>query len=213
MKATRTHRRLWLLPPLLLSIAVAASVMAFPHLPDRMPVHWDINGEPTGLARKNFAVGVLPGIMLWAGSLVGLILWSTTRRSDSRTPAWVPPVGTALTVGMLLIMHLASIASGLGWPVSVPFVTDVGLGLLFIGLGWMIQRIPPNGAVGVHTPRTRSDPAASARATRAIGRGLIVAGVLTSLAAPLPGAWPTVVMLISLLGACVVAVRASRGAT
>lgn len=210
--ATRTYRLLWLLPPLLLSLAVVASVMAWPHLPARMPIHWGISGEPTLLAPKGFAVAMLPAIMVWVGAILGLILWSATRMNEGPLPAWLPPTVIAATLGLFLVMHLALIATGLGWPVSFPMVTYVGMGLCLVGMGRIIRSMPANRAIGVRTPRTLSDPAAMERANRVAGRGLVVAGVLTALAAPLPGAWPFAVAIISVLSTTIMAGRAARGA-
>lgn len=109
-------------------------------------------------------------------------------------------------------MHLALIATGLGWPVSLPMVTYVGMGLYLVGMGRIIRSMPANRAIGVRTPRTVSDPAAMERANRVAGRGLVVAGVLTALAAPLPGAWPFAVAIISVLSTTIMAGRAARGA-
>lgn len=204
-------RRLWALPPALLALAVLASVLAWPHLPERMPTHWGVSGQPTNLMPRGFAVAVLPAIMVWAGGILGLILWSTTRLGPDRAaPAWLPPVVTAATLVVLFLLHLALLAHGLGWPVSVPAVANIGAGLLFIVLGRLMPHMPPNHAFGVRTSRTLSDPAAWNRANRAGGRGFVIAGALTVLAAPLPGAWPFGIMMASLLGACVVAVRSTR---
>lgn len=206
-------RRLWLLPPAIVALAVAASVLAWPHLPDRIPIHWGFSGQPSNPAPKGFAVAALPAVMVWCGGIVGLILWATTRTGDGRAvPGWLAPAATAATLGVLFLLHLALIAHGLGWPVSVPAVANVGAGLLFIGLGWMMPHIPPNPAFGVRTPRTLSDPAAWERANRSGARGFVIAGALTVLAAPLPGGWPLGVMMAALLGACVGAVRAARAA-
>ena len=206
-------RRLWLLSPALLALAIAASVLAWPHLPDQIPIDWGFSGQPSDPAPKGLTLAGLPVLMAWCGGIVGLIVWSTTRAGAGRaTPAWLAPAATAATLGVLLLLHLALIANGLGWPVSVPAMANVGTGLLLIGVGRIMPHIPPNPAFGARTPRTLSDPAAWDRANRAGGRGFVIAGALTILAAPLPGGWPFAVMMTALLGACIVAVRAARAA-
>jgi uncharacterized membrane protein len=207
----RRVRGLWLLPPLIVAAAVAASVLAYPHLPEEMPTHWGLGGRPTNLMPRSFAAAVLPAMMVWIGFITGLVLWSASQTKDGRDlPAWLSPAVTSATLGLMLLLHLAVLGAGLGWPITVPLVSSLGVGALFIGLGWLTPKVPPNPVFGIRTPRTLASPDAWRRANRVGGRWLMGAGVLTMAAAPLPGAWPLAVMLGSVVVACIAAVAASR---
>jgi uncharacterized membrane protein len=206
-------RRLWILPPLLLAAAVLASVLAWPHLPDQMPTHWGLRGQPTNLMPRGFAVAILPGVMLWVGFLTGAVMWSASQSRTGRDlPAWLSPVVTSLTLATLFMLHLALLGVGLGWGISIPLVTNLVVGAVFMGVGHLTRDVPPNPLFGIRTPRTLACPDAWRRANQVGGRWMMGAGALTMLAAPLPGVWPLGVMLTSVLVACVAGIRAARPA-
>src|SRR4051794_34420634 len=54
----------------LIAAAVLYALILYPALPDRIPIHWNIRGEPDGWADKRWAVWMMPGVM---GLLVALL--------------------------------------------------------------------------------------------------------------------------------------------
>jgi hypothetical protein len=130
-------RLLWALPPLILASAIAVSVLAYPHLPEEMPTHWGVRGEPTNLMPRGFAASVVPAMMVWIGFLTGLLMWSASQTREGRDlPAWPSPVVTSATLGLTLVLHVAMLRAALGWGISIPMIASLGVGLLFLGLGW-----------------------------------------------------------------------------
>jgi uncharacterized membrane protein len=204
-------RWLWLVAPACILAAITASVTAAPHLPERMPTRWGFDGEPTNLMPRGFALSVLPAIMLWVGFLTSVIGWSARQsRGGEDLPAWVSPAIMALISAFLLTIHLGVIALGMGWGMSVPLLTNVAVGLLYVGIGVAMPKVPPNPLFGVRTARTLACPDAWERANRIGGRWLVGAGIATILAAPLPGQWPFLVLVGSVLVAFVASLAASR---
>lgn len=210
-REARRIRRLWLLPPLLLSAAIAASVLAYPHLPAEMPTHWGFRGEPTNLMPRAFAAAAMPALMVWIGFLTWALMWSSSQTREARDlPAWLSPAVTAGVLATMLILHLALLLVGLGWGVSVPVISNIVVGLVFLLLGRLTQDMPPNPVFGVRTPRTLACPDAWGRANRVGGRWMMGAGVVTMGAAALPGGWRIGVMLGSVAVACLAGVLAAR---
>lgn len=211
--ADRIARLLTWSPALLVGLAVVASILAFPYLPERMPIHWGFDGRPTNLAPRGFAAFFMPGFMLYIWFLMGAIAWSMRHTREGRAiPAWVLPSVMAGTVALMLVMHLNVLAHGLGRPVSIPLVANLGVGALFAGLGYVMRDIPANPMFGVRTPTTLRDEDAWREANRVGGWAMVAAGVATMLAAPLPGGWPLLVLLGSTLLAGAAGVVAGRRA-
>ncbi len=127
------------------------------------------------------------------------------------SPRLLPGI-TAATIALMLLMHLTLLANGLGWPMPVPFIANLGIGALLAGLGYASRNLPPNPVVGLRTPTTLRDPDAWRRGNRVAGNGMMIAGVATMLAAPLPAPWPLIVMLAGPLIVCIAGVIAARGA-
>lgn len=206
-------RRLWLIPPLMLVVAVIASVLAWPHLPDEMPTHWGVTGRPTNLTPRGFAVAILPALMLWIGFLTSALMWSASRaRYGHDLPAWLSPVVTTAVLGVMLLLHLALLGVGLGWGIRIPLVTNLVVGALFLAMGRLTRDAPANPVFGIRTPATLASPDAWRAANRVAGRWMMGAGAITVAAAPLPGGWPLGVMLGSVLVACTAAVQAGKRA-
>jgi uncharacterized membrane protein len=210
-REARRVRLLWALPPLILAAAIAVSVLAYPHLPDEMPTHWGVRGEPTNLMPRGFAASAMPALMVWIGFLTGMLMWSSSQTREGRDlPAWLSPVVTSATLSLMLLLHVAMLGAALGWGVSTPMIASLGVGLLFLGLGWLSPRVPPNPVFGIRTPRTLACPDAWRRANRVGGRWMMGAGAVTMMAAPLPGAWPLGVMVTAVVVAGVAGVAAAR---
>lgn len=177
----RRVRLLWALPPLILAAAIALSVLAYPRLPEEMPTHWGVRGEPTNLMPRAFAAAVIPAMMVWIGFLTGVLMWSSSQTREGRDlPAWLSPVVTAATLALMLVLHVAMLGAGLGCGISIPMISGLGVGLLFLLLGWLTPRMPPNPVFGIRTPRTLACPDAWRRANRVGGRWMMGAGAVTA---------------------------------
>ena len=175
--ATRTYRLLWLLPPLLLSLAVVASVMAWPHLPARMPIHWGISGEPTLLAPKGFAVAMLPAIMVWVGAFLGLILWSATRMNEGPLPAWLRPRSSPPRSACSSSCTGSLIATGSAGPCPSPWSPMSAWASAWSGWAGSSEHASELRHRCTHAPHPLRPRCDGARQPRG-GRGLVVAGVL-----------------------------------
>jgi uncharacterized membrane protein len=206
-------RFLFWLPLLMIAAAAALSVLALPHLPERMPIHWGIDGQPTRLAPRGAAAFIMIGIMAHSWLMIGGIGWAMmqTREARELSPRLFPAISSA-TVALLLFMHLSLLANGIGWNVPVPLAANIGVGILFAVMGHKMRSVPPNPIFGVRTPTTLRSPEAWRRANDVGGLAFIYAGVATMLAAPLPAPWPIAVLLGSTVLAGVAGIIAGRRA-
>jgi uncharacterized membrane protein len=206
-------RLLYLLPLLLILTSVAASLLALPHLPERMPIHWGIDGRPSNFVRSGVAVLLPILFMAHSWMMVGLVGWalSQSTRAAGVSPRLMPGL-TAAVVGFLMMLHLATLANGLGRNVPVTPVATVGVGLLFVVLGWKMRGVPQNPVFGVRTRTTLRCPEAWREANDVGGRAFVYAGLATIVAAFLAPPWPFVVMMGSIAAAGVAGVVAGRRA-
>jgi uncharacterized membrane protein len=108
-----------IVPFVLVAIAIVASWLAVPHLPERIPTHWGFDGRPTNLAPRGFAVWALPLVMLWLAFILRIVTWSVGGTKDGRDlPVWLSPAITSLTLAVVLLIHLGLLGVGLGWGIS-----------------------------------------------------------------------------------------------
>lgn len=83
--STQTYR---LLNFLLLGALFAGSIMVYPSLPERFPIHFDLSGQPDGWASRSLASWLmLPAITAGVSGLLEL----ATRFSESNPALWNVP--------------------------------------------------------------------------------------------------------------------------
>lgn len=180
----------------LLADAVVSAVV-YPMLPERVPVHWNILGEPDRFGSKLEAV--LLGPMLIAGIWALLQVLS---RIDPRR-ATRPPVveGDAapeeadgsywtvihLVVVAIAVIHGVVLLAASGVLTGVNRAVALGLALLLLLPGNFIGRLRPNWFVGIRTPWTLASDEVWHR-THRLAAVLMVAGglILLPLALLLP---------------------------
>lgn len=175
--------------------------LVYGRLPDQVPVHWGIDGQPDRWGSRLEAVLLLPAISagLW---LLLLIL----PRIDPRRASYAAFEGTFYlfinaVVLFLSVMYVVTMGIALGWHIAVPQVIGACVGMLLMVLGNELGRVQPNWFVGIRTPWTLSDPEIWRRTHRVGGRVFFVAGLAILVAALLlPPAYSFALILLGALG-------------
>lgn len=166
--------------------AAAVGVWAYPHLPDRVPLHWDWRGEVNRYGSKAWSV---PLLFLVSPALYGFI--GLTARLDPRRANYLRfgvafetiRIAAAL---LILCIWLVALWAGLGHAVDMGRIVVLGVGLLFAIIGNRLGQLRPNYFVGIRTPWTLADSGVWQRTHRFGGRVMVIGGVLVAAASALP---------------------------
>jgi uncharacterized membrane protein len=159
----------------LVAVALALSLWAYPRLPETVPTHWNLRGEADGYSSRLVAVLGVP-----AGLLALALLFQILPRIDPRganyakfrDTYWLLVNGV---LGLLLALHVLVLAIGMGAGVNVNRAIAVGGGLLLMLVGNYLGRVEPNWFLGVRTPWTLSSETVW-RKTHRTAAWLFVAG-------------------------------------
>ena len=186
MKFTwRTEWPLWLL---LIAMFVLAA-LTWPSAPDRIPMHWGVDGQVNGYGGK------LEGLLLIP--LVALILYLFFLALPKLDPlhanyARFAGAYTLFRFSILLFLALIYLLIHLwirGYRAPVNMVIPILVGVLFLILARVLGRVRPNWFVGIRTPWTLSSKLAWTKTHRVaqwvftiLGLGLILSGILRSIA-------------------------------
>lgn len=163
---------------LLAVVAVGISIWAWPRLPDRVPTHWNLRGEPDGYSARIVAVTLAPAVLLGLAAVMQILPKIDPKRdnfpkySDSY---WI--VVNAILM-FLLAIHIAIVGTGLGAPISMGKLVPIGIGLLFVVLGSVLADIEPNWFMGIRTPWTLSSERVWRKTHETGGRLFVIAGVV-----------------------------------
>jgi uncharacterized membrane protein len=185
------------------ALAGAASILAYPFLPKRVATHFDAEGRPDRYrSRTSAAVGfpaMMLGIQVLNDRLGG---WPGGQDRDDRdSGVRARDEAIALAEGGLLVGHLAILANAAGLPVDLRAVNRGVSGVLLIGLGNVLPKLPRNGLVGIRTPWTLADPVVWERTHRLGGYLVMAAGLVTLASLPATGQRAARLPMIATLGA------------
>ena len=141
---------------LIIVLTLAITVLAYPALPDRIPSHWNINGEVDGYSSTLWGVLIVPVIMVALTALLLLLPRVDPLRANYQKFRRYYDGFILVFAAFLFIIQLQILLSGLGYPVSPTVVYPIILGGLFIYLGFLIEHAEQNWFVGIRTPWTMS---------------------------------------------------------
>ncbi len=175
------HTGILVLHILLLAVALAVSYWGWVNIPDaqQIPTHWNIHGEIDGYSSKNFGLLLLPGAMLFSllfmtiGPLVEPRKKNLSKSNKAYKLIW------ATQIGLLLVLHIALVASGAGYIVNMITITSLTMGVLFIVMGNYLGKISSNFLFGIRNRWTLSGDGIWDKTHRFAGRIYVVLGVLT----------------------------------
>lgn len=165
-------------PFILIAVGLAASLWAWPSLPDTLPTHWDSKGRVDGTSSKPVALLLLPAISTVLAVILRLAPRIDPRQANYEKFQRSYDLMVASMVGVLILIHLTTIASALGWAVPVAKVIAASVGALFVAIGNFLPRARSNFFFGIRTPWTLSSDAVWTRTHRVGGYALVAGGLL-----------------------------------
>ena len=180
--------RKWI-PLALVGASLALSAALYSRLPERMPVHWGLDGEVDRYGTRVEGAFLLPLIMLAVWALMRWLPTIDPRRANYAKFAGTYDLLVTVVLVLFTAMHAAILAIALGLPVSMARVAPALLGLLFVVLGNILPRARPNWWFGIRTPWTLSNDRVWMRTHRVGGYLLLAAGLCCLVAAALPSPW------------------------
>lgn len=179
----RILRQRWISHGLVLG-GFGLAAAAWPSLPDRIPTHWNLEGNPDGFGGKTFGLLVLPTAMLLVHGLLELIPRISPRDWPIAPFAAAYETLRIAILGFLLYVMVLMVAAGLGHAVAMTPLLMGGLGALFLVVGSQLDDVTPNYFVGIRTPWTLADREVWRR-THALGARSFMAGGVTMVVAAL----------------------------
>ncbi|WP_066394787.1 SdpI family protein [Fictibacillus phosphorivorans] len=194
---------------LLIALSVLIGAIAYPYLPDQMPMHWNIHGKVDGYWDKQYAAFFPPVLMI-----VLMALFIFMPRIDPKKENYKKFSGsytifiTIMNVFFLLLQSM-TISYGLGVNIDISLVVNLGIGLLFIVLGNYLPRIKHNYFIGVRTPWTLANEKTWRKTHQLSGKLFVMAGILLVAISFLPGIYKFTGMLVVVLSTVLIATIAS----
>lgn len=192
--------RKWLAPMVIVA-AVAFSAAVYSRLPERMPVHWGLDGEINRYGTRVEGAFLLPAAMLLVWLLLRFLPRIDPRRANYEKFSDTYDLLVNSLITLFAVMHVAVVGTTLGWPISMSRLVPAVIGLQFIILGNALPRARPNWWFGIRTPWTLSNDRVWMRTHRVGGYLLAGAGVVLLAAAAVPSRGTFALGVAAVIGA------------
>lgn len=168
-------------------LPIIVGLIFWNRLPDKVPTHFNLEGEVDGWSSKVFAVFGLPAFLL-VMHIVCTIATAFDPKSKNiegkplNLVLWICPMVSA-------VVAIVTYPTALGYKINVTFIMLVFMSLLFIIIGNYLPKCRPNYTIGIKVPWTLDDEENWNKTHRFAGKLWVVCGIITLVTAFLNIPW------------------------
>jgi len=185
---------------LLCAAPALAGAFVYNRLPDRIPVHFDVNFNADSYADKKFMLFAMP-ILMAALQLLCCAVSKVSNEEKAGSRKVLLIVRMIIPV-LTFVLYFTMVGFALGVIKDVSFIILGLLSLMFIIIGNYMPKIRMNSVVGVRVSWTLNNEEVWNKTHRFAGRLWVAAGIIIMLAAFLK--WFTAAIAITLLCGAVI---------
>jgi len=183
----------------ILVISLVTAALFWNALPEVMASHWNINDQVDGTMSKFWGVFLLP--MVLAGMLLLFFLVPLIDPLKQNIESFRSTFNLFITLinGFMVYIYGLTIAWNLGARFNMSEMIMPGIGLIFIGSGYLISKAKRNYFIGIRTPWTLANDLVWDK-THAIGGKLFIATGVLLLLSMFAGQYAFPIMMIAVFG-------------
>ena len=200
--------RIYIILSLLLTAgALVATAIIYPQLPEKIPIHWNIQGEVDGHGERIWSL-LTPAILIGFLLLFWAIPWLSPKPfavdSFRSTYCFILLVLT----GLFVYIHGLLLWAAWSGKVDITRAMLTGMLIMFSLLGNVLGKVRRNLYIGVRTPWTLANERVWNETHRLAGRTFVGAAILGLVAVLLPVPLPAVIItvVVSIIGGSLVPV-------
>jgi len=194
-----------ILPIALILLAFIVGSFLYFQLPDKMPSHWNAQGQVDAWSSKNFGVFFFPGITLGIYFLITFIpLIDPLRRNYPKFAIayfWF----RTLFVLFFVLLYFYTLWVALGTKLNINYFIIPAFSVLFILIGIFLPKVRKNYFVGIRTPWTIHSEEVWDKTHQFSGKVFVAAGAI-SLAGLLFPEYCFLILMAAILSATFISV-------
>lgn len=177
-----------------------AGAIAWPRVPERVPVHWGFDGQVDRYGGRFEGVWLLPLVALGLYILLRVLPRFDPGQDNYTHFAGAYGLIRLATLGILAGIYTLSLLAATGREPDVARIVPMLIGGLFIAIGSVLGKLRPTWFTGIRTPWTLSSARSWGKTHRLGGRVFIGMGLLLILggALRLPALTATALVLVAL---------------
>lgn len=162
-------------------LSLAISIYFYPRLPNKIPTHWNLQGEVDGYMTKFWGLFLMPMVLIVMSILFILIpsidpLKANIRKFRNYFDGFI----ILLFLFMLFLQGFIVLWS-LGTKIRPQIVFTIGLGILFFYIGILLEHAQRNWFIGIRTPWTLSSDSVWNKTHKIGGKLFKIIGIIALL--------------------------------
>jgi uncharacterized membrane protein len=166
------------LPLTMIGLLILAWIIAFPQLPDQVPIHWNLKGEADGFAAKTNAMLSTLGIMVLLYVTMAFLPKVDPRKSNYKYFSKSYNIIMNVLLGVFFVVNLFVIFNAIGYDVPMSNMGPLVVGIIFLVLGNYMQQVRSNFFIGIRTPWTLSSDDVWKKTHRAASKIFFFVGLI-----------------------------------
>jgi uncharacterized membrane protein len=174
-----------LLSWIFIALAIAASIISYPDLPEQMAIHWNMSNEIDGLAHKAFALLLLPALMV-------ILIVVLPRKQNYLKHKKAMMIMQNVILFSLLVLHSMTIAFGYGVEINIVKIVLPMVGILLAVTGIYMPRFEPNSYIGIKTNQTLASEAVWIKTHQVAAKFFVLGGLIMIPTGFLPNPLPMI---------------------
>ncbi len=179
MKTNRAHLTIFLM----LIGTLLYTAIVYPHLPERIPIHWNIRGEIDGWAPKHMAFVFGPGLIAFGWLLFAILPALSPRQFSMESFRSTYNLIMVIMAGLMAFVGVVSTQAALTQGLDVSRLMISGMCFFFAAMGNLLTKVKRNFFMGFRTPWTLASETVWTLTHRMGGRLFFVGGILGGIGA------------------------------
>jgi uncharacterized membrane protein len=153
MKLT-TNQTYYLAAAVVILATVIGIAVAYPKLPDQVPMHWNAHGQVNGWGPKWSLFLYGPAMMTGIALLFAALPWLSPKKFEVDSFRSTCLFIMIVIVGMMAYVHILIVINGLGAPFDMSRAVEGCICLMITLLGNVLGKVRRNFFMGIRTPWT-----------------------------------------------------------
>ena len=189
--------KLMIITTIICLLPIILSLAMYDKLPDQMPIHWDVDGNPDNYGSKAFATIGLPFLMAGLNLITHFGLNSDPKKANAS--AVIKLIGKLTIPFLAVVLVPITLFAGMGYDIPIEKIAPAFVGLLFIVIGNYLPKSKQNYTVGIKIPWTLNNETNWNKTHRLAGYLWILGGLLMFINSCLRIYWFPVFIIIMFL--------------
>ncbi|MEZ0396546.1 MAG: SdpI family protein [Anaerolineales bacterium] len=162
---------------ILILAALGVGLVLYAQLPDPMPSHWNAAGEVDGYMSRFWGVFLMPLVTVGLTLLLFAVPYLDPLKANIAKFRGLYNAFIVGFVAYMLYVYGLTLAASLGYRFNMTLMLLPVMGLLFIGIGYLLKSAKRNFFIGIRTPWTLSSDTVWEK-THQLGAKLFIASGL-----------------------------------